>query len=213
MITTNNERQAPVRARDPDCRSMEQVMTKTRIPVPEATRLQIIFRCNNRCPVCQTPFIVIHHVDEDPSNNEDDNLAPLCPNCHTQAHATSAMTLSLTPSRIKALRDKWYTYCEARKDSLAASANAVLNVHNFVRAVGFAQHGWSKTFSVLDPAYKELSRDEIINRVFATSNRDDLVTYLTTMKYMYQVSPDRQDLFERFSRVCHAFGIDYAELE
>jgi hypothetical protein len=127
------------------------------------------------------------------------------------------MTMTLTPQRIKGLRDRRYDYCDARRASGAvgsgAGANAILRVHNFVRAVGSPQYGWKKTFSVIDPAYAELTRDETINRVFATTNRDDLVTYLATMKYMFQVSPERGDLYERFVRVCNAFGIGYDELE
>jgi len=187
-------------------------MANTRVPVPEATRLGVIAASNNRCCVCQTPFVVIHHVDEDPSNNDIDNLAPLCPNCHSQAHSTSKLTINLTASRLKELRERWYLYCEKRRDGSNLSTNAILKLKNFVRSVGLAQHGWAKTFSVIDPAYKDLTVDEIINRVFATSNRDDLVTYLETVKHMYQVSPRNETVLVRFVAVCSAFAIDYAEL-
>jgi hypothetical protein len=187
-------------------------MAKIRIPVPEDTRLEVIARCNNRCCICQTPFVVIHHIDEDPSNNEIDNLAPLCPNCHTQAHSSSQLTTNLTPSRVIALRKKWYDYCEHRREGMNASPNAILKVKNFVRSVGFAQDGWAKTFSAIDPSYNDLTVNEIIHRVFATSNRDDLVTYLETVKYMYRNSLDDPAALERFIGVCNAFGIGYDEL-
>jgi hypothetical protein len=187
-------------------------MTKRRKPIPEAIRLEVISKCNNRCCVCQTPFIVIHHIDEKPSNNLIENLAPLCPNCHGQAHSSSQMTINLTSSRIVKLRDKWYEYCEERRDSLMINPNAILKVKNFVRSVGLAQYGWAKTFSALDISYQDLTRDEIIDRVFATSNRDDLATYLETMKYMYQNSLRDERALQQFHNVCNAFGIDYAEL-
>ena len=122
------------------------------------------------------------------------------------------MTLNLTAARIKALRDRWYEYCERRRDTSNVSPNAILKLKNFVRSVGFAQHGWAKTFATVNPAYKDLTVDEIINRLFATSNRDDLVTYLESVKYMYQVSSRDEALLQRFEAVCNAFGIDYSEL-
>jgi hypothetical protein len=187
-------------------------MSKVRVAVPEELRLDVIERCNNRCCICQTPFIVIHHIDEDPSHNVIDNLAPLCPNCHSQAHSAAKLTLNLTAARIKALRDRWYEYCERRRDTSNVSPNAILKLKNFVRSVGWPQHGWAKTFAAVDPAYKDLTVDEIINRLFATSNRDDLVTYLESVKYMYQVSPRDEALLQRFEVVCNAFGVDYSEL-
>lgn len=188
-------------------------MGKDRTSIPEAVRVDVLAACNNRCCVCQTPFVQIHHIDEDPSNNEIENLAPLCPNCHTQAHHKGNIVTNLTPGRIVELRDRWYAYCEKRKDSTGVGANAMLKLKNFVRSMGSAQYGWARTFADIDPAYAEMNRDEIINRVFSTSNRDDLVAYLETVKQMYQVETgDAADL-KRFEGVCNAFGIGLEELD
>ena len=188
-------------------------MNKERIALKESLRLEIIAKCNNRCCICQTPFIVIHHIDGKPSNNNPDNLAPLCPNCHSQAHSASQLTTNLKPSRIKLLRDKWYEYCEKRKEGANINPNAILKVKNFVRSVRYSQYGWAKTFSALDPSYDEkLTVDEIINRVFSTTNRDDIVTNLETMKYMYQNVLSNEENLRKFKNLCNAFGVDYDEL-
>ena len=187
-------------------------MVKTRSAVPEQLKREIIGRSNNRCCVCQTPFINIHHVDQDPSNNAPDNLAPLCPNCHSQAHAKGNMTVALTPERIKALRDRWYAYCDRRAEGASVGPNAILKLKNFVRSSPLAQYGWTKTFGAIAPEYKTMSRDEIIDHVFATSNRDDLITYLETVKAMYQVSERDNTQLQRFVAVCSAFGVDFDEL-
>lgn len=184
----------------------------TRVPLKESTRLEIISKCNNRCCICQTPFIQIHHIDGNPSNNDLDNLAPLCPNCHDQAGLARQLSMQLTPERIKKLRDIWYTYCEKRKEGSNVGPNAILKVKNFVRSVGFAQYGWAKTFSGLDASYGELTVDQIIERVFSTTNRDDLLCYLETMKHMYQNVLRNEENLKKFKRLCNAFGIDYDEL-
>ncbi len=183
-----------------------------RTAIPEHIRLEVINRSNNRCCVCQTPFLQIHHLDEDPSNNAIDNLAPLCPNCHTQAHSRGKMTLNLTASRIAALRDKWYDYCDRRHDSSGISPNAMLKLKNFVRSMGLAQYSWAKSFAPIDARYKDMTREQIIDTLFATSNHDEIASYLETVKYMYDVPGKDHLVVNRFVALCNAFGIDYDEL-
>lgn len=186
---------------------------KTRTPIPEDVKCDILSKSNNRCCICQTPFVQFHHIDEDPSNNEPDNIAPLCPTCHGQAHSHSALTVNLTPSRVRGLRDRWYAYCEARKDASAIGASALLRLKNLVNDLGLADHSWKKMFSTIDPNYAGMSRDEIVKRVFSTSNREDLEVALETFKSMYrsQWSVDRR-LEQRFKAVYNAFGFEFEEL-
>ena len=187
-------------------------MASERVALPEIKKLEIITLCNNRCCICQTPFVVIHHIDNNPSNNNLDNLAPLCPNCHSQAHSTTKLITNLTSERVKLLRNKWYEYCEKRKEGANVSPNAILKVKNFVRSVPFAQYGWAKTFSGIDQSYGKLTVDEIIERVFSTTNKDDIVTYLETMKHMYPNALREERNLEKFKNVCNAFGVNYEEL-
>lgn len=68
-------------------------------------------------------------------------------------------------------------------------------------------------FSTVDPNYADMSRDEIINRVFSTSNREDLAVALETVKNMYgsQWDVDRR-LQQKFKAVCNAFGFEFEDL-
>lgn len=83
---------------------------KPRKNIPEDALGQLLYYSSNRCCICQLPLVVIHHIDENPANNDMDNLAPLCPNCHAQAHNRGTLTRNLTPDRIKAIRQIWYDY-------------------------------------------------------------------------------------------------------
>jgi hypothetical protein len=188
------------------------MLNKKRVNIPESIKIEILSLSNNRCCVCQTPFIQFHHIDDDPSNNAIDNIAPLCPNCHNQAHSNSKLTVSLTSARIILLRDKWYDYCKSRKEGSNISANALLKLKNFIRPLGLADYAWNKTFGTIDPLYENMTREEIINRVFSTSNRDDLVTALDTIRGMYASKFWDNTLVSKFKMVCNAFGIDYDEL-
>lgn len=57
-------------------------MAKTRLTVPKVIRDAVLREFNHRCAICGTDRPQVHHIDEDPSNNELLNLIPLCPNCH-----------------------------------------------------------------------------------------------------------------------------------
>jgi hypothetical protein len=57
-------------------------MGKTRTNVPKGVREQVLKEYRHRCAICATDRPQVHHVDENPSNNDPLNLLPLCPNCH-----------------------------------------------------------------------------------------------------------------------------------
>ena len=57
-------------------------MTKTRVPPPRAIRDVVMGEFNYKCAICGREKPQVHHIDEDPSNNDPLNLIPLCPNCH-----------------------------------------------------------------------------------------------------------------------------------
>ena len=57
-------------------------MAKKRVPAPVRVREAVLKEYNHRCAMCGANQPHIHHIDEDPSNNDPENLLPLCPNCH-----------------------------------------------------------------------------------------------------------------------------------
>ena len=57
-------------------------MPKTRIPIPRSISDKVLKEYNHKCAICGTSNPQLHHIDEDPSNNDPHNLMPLCPNCH-----------------------------------------------------------------------------------------------------------------------------------
>jgi hypothetical protein len=57
-------------------------MTKTRVSIPRVTSDQVLKEFSHRCARCAADRPQLHHIDEDPSNNDPMNLIPLCPNCH-----------------------------------------------------------------------------------------------------------------------------------
>jgi hypothetical protein len=57
-------------------------MPKKREQIPRCVRDAVLKEFNHRCAVCGADTPHLHHIDEEPSNNDVQNLIPLCPNCH-----------------------------------------------------------------------------------------------------------------------------------
>lgn len=58
---------------------------KRKKPVNEELRVKLFLWCARHCCFCGKPCttnIEIHHIDGDKGNNDEDNLVPLCFNCH-----------------------------------------------------------------------------------------------------------------------------------
>lgn len=60
----------------------EDIVTIKRDPIPKGKREQVLKEYRHRCAVCASDRPQVHHIDENPKNNDLQNLIPLCPNCH-----------------------------------------------------------------------------------------------------------------------------------
>ena len=78
-------------------------MAKTRLTVPKAIREAVLKEFNHRCAICGTDRPQVHHIDEDPSNNDLLNLIPLCPNCHLVDQHNP--TIPMDPEKLRLFRE------------------------------------------------------------------------------------------------------------
>ncbi|MDR6546545.1 hypothetical protein J2810_002604 [Chryseobacterium rhizosphaerae] len=66
---------------------MEEKKVRKRIPKESKVRAELQKEINSCCPFCSNDDVghfEIHHIDENPSNNEIKNLILLCPLCHSK---------------------------------------------------------------------------------------------------------------------------------
>lgn len=54
--------------------------------IPKAVKDAVLKEFNHHCAMCNTANPHVHHIDENPENNDPQNLLPLCPNCHLLDH-------------------------------------------------------------------------------------------------------------------------------
>jgi hypothetical protein len=73
--------------------------------ITEQQKMKLLAKYNYQCAGCRTEIDYsprkpeIHHVDNDPSNNEQSNTIPYCRDCHKMANT------GLTAEQIKDLLD------------------------------------------------------------------------------------------------------------
>ncbi|MCA9735139.1 HNH endonuclease [candidate division KSB1 bacterium] len=93
----------------------------SRKKVSDEIQAEVIFKSNRECVVCDTHKRGdhIHHIDGDNSNNEFENLAFLCFDCHSEATMQRSLKKKLTPKAIIKFRDhKYQVIATERKNSL-----------------------------------------------------------------------------------------------
>ena len=77
-------------------------MAKKRIEIPKSIREKILDEYYHLCAVCRKQRPQLHHIDNNPSNNDLMNLIPLCPNTHLiDVHNP---TQPIEPEKIRLLR-------------------------------------------------------------------------------------------------------------
>jgi hypothetical protein len=70
---------------------------------------KVEFASDRTCCICRIPGkrIQIAHIDDNPANNDFDNLAVLCLECHDEAHRKGGLARSLTPGVVKLYNQSW----------------------------------------------------------------------------------------------------------
>jgi hypothetical protein len=85
------------------------LMKKKRIPISPELEAKVMFASDRTCCVCrlEKQKVQIHHIDENPSNNDFDNLAVMCINCHNDTLITGGFIRKLTPDLVRRYNSSW----------------------------------------------------------------------------------------------------------
>ena len=92
-------------------------MAKLRVPIPNQVKAYVLFASDRTCCVCEQRGrpVQIHHVDEDPSNNDLSNLAVLCLLCHNDTMVRGGFGRQLTASLVATYREAWVARVAERR--------------------------------------------------------------------------------------------------
>jgi hypothetical protein len=80
-----------------------------RIPIPEDTAAEVLFQHDHTCCICQERgrHVQIHHIDEDPTNNDPMNLAVCCTECHNDTMIRGGFGRKLGAQEVRVYRNDW----------------------------------------------------------------------------------------------------------
>jgi hypothetical protein len=95
-----------------------------RVPIPKELAAEVWVKHDGTCCVCQQrgKAVQIHHVDEDPSNNGEENLAVLCLECHDDTQVRGGFGRKLGAAQVIKYRDDWV----ARVTEVRRQADALM---------------------------------------------------------------------------------------
>lgn len=85
------------------------IKKKTRKSIPNDIAARALFISDRICCVCRIRAkpVQIHHIDEDPSNNNLMNLAVLCFDCHRETQIRGGFDRKLDADQVILYRDDW----------------------------------------------------------------------------------------------------------
>ena len=94
--------------------------------MPQRSRVLIANR--HACCVCGRGGVQIHHINADPSDNADDNLAVLCLEHHDKATAPQGLSAKLRPEEVATYKRNWEEQCTLYASQLARGRTAFFMV-------------------------------------------------------------------------------------
>ncbi len=85
---------------------------KKRVEIPRPIEAEVQFASDRTCCVCRVRGkpIQIHHVDENPANNDPQNLAVLCLECHNDTQIQGGFGRKLNADQIVLYRNDWVSH-------------------------------------------------------------------------------------------------------
>ena len=185
----------------------------------DKNRQEVILKAGNKCCICTTPGIQAHHIihKEHGGSDDLDNLAPLCPNCHSQIHTKGGFTLKIKPETLKRFRDNWYQQYEEKKtffniDDYNIKFIQKVKVFNALcNSKGiYASKSWELMFEEYVPKNLDLKlrADQYITYAgYGFQDLDDVRDSLKKIKYMFKIETQDEFIQNEFNEICEYFGI------
>jgi hypothetical protein len=102
---------------------------KKRVPIPNEIAAAVLFSADRTCCVCRTRRkpVQIHHIDDNPSNNDIANLAVLCFECHNETQIKGGFGRRLNAELMRLFRDDWNKIVVAKRSRAYREATDPLN--------------------------------------------------------------------------------------
>lgn len=87
--------------------------------MPEDIATEVLFKSDMTCCRCRLPRLPVqtHHIDEDPSNNVESNIAVLCTICHDDTMLRGGFGRKFNEPLVRKYKTDWETIVRERRSS------------------------------------------------------------------------------------------------
>lgn len=185
----------------------------------EKNKQEVILKSGNRCCICTTVGIQAHHIKPKSQEGSDDldNLAPLCPNCHSKTHSRGGFTLQIKEETLKQFRDSWYNSYNEKKSFFKIDGyniKLVQKLKNFKflcdSKMVFSSKSWEKMFGEYIPKNLDItlrSDDYITYLGYGIQDLDDIKESLKKIKVCYNIKKLDKEIRKEFKELCDFFNV------
>lgn len=101
-----------------------------RKPFPKKLKYKILYDSQYVCAVCQQQGCHIHHIDQDHSNNDEENLVVLCSTHHDEAHTKRQLSQNLSPDALRDAKQKWTAAVKEIREQTTTVSGQLLIANN-----------------------------------------------------------------------------------
>jgi hypothetical protein len=159
---------------------------KNRVSLSVASAAQVLFWSDRTCCVCREPAkeVQIHHIDENPANNDDVNLCVLCFDCHNKTQLKGGFGRKLDADQVRLFRDDWLR--TVRNKRAAVSPMVQQNQEELKWRIRYAteiaeiyleQKDYQSLAFHYAALHEEELRDKYIERAIAAGADDEFVCF------------------------------------
>ena len=175
--------------------------TRTTIPQANKVRAELQKEVGSTCPFCDSQDVghfEIHHIDDNPANNDILNLILLCPTCHSKVTKGDIAPIDVKERKIKLLMSQKKENKAGHSINIGKINSAVIGDNNKVTikqtkktvnkypegCVGFDQHK-ANYISKLIERYNEFKADEV------GKERINYAQFASHLKKQFKIGPSR----------------------
>lgn len=90
-------------------RTSKTTENEGRPSIPVDLSARVLLAADRTCCICrdERESITLHHIDENPRNNTFENLAAVCPNCHSKIHTKPGFARMYLPEYVDLANRQW----------------------------------------------------------------------------------------------------------
>lgn len=176
---------------------------KKRVPIPQELADEVMFNHNNTCCVCHDPNkpTHIHHIDENPANNDKNNLAVLCFDCHNKTQITGGFGRQLNAGQITLYRNQWLEIVKEHNKNLTLVQSSIeqciakcwekidytnqAGIENAIAGLGLNQNSVTSCprLPIFEEAFKNLDNLHFVNIIGESGSGKSLTAFQVAYEY------------------------------